>query len=167
MIRTARLTLRPARAEDLAALHRVFSDPRAMRYWSSLPHTRQAQTAKTLQNMQASHTETGAEFVVVRAGDVIGKAGLWRMAEIGFILHPGHWGSGLGREAAQAVITHAFARHPGLDAITADTDPRNAAAARLLANLGFAETHRESGTFKLGEEWCDSQYWRLARPISG
>ena len=38
MIRTERLTLRPPGMDDLDDLHRVFSDPRAMRYWSHPAH---------------------------------------------------------------------------------------------------------------------------------
>ena len=37
-IRTERLLLRKAREEDLDSMHRILSDKRAMRYWSSLPH---------------------------------------------------------------------------------------------------------------------------------
>ena len=38
MITTERLLLRRARMDDLEDLHQVFADPRAMRYWDSLPH---------------------------------------------------------------------------------------------------------------------------------
>ena len=78
MIRTRRLTLRPPRADDLEALHAVFSDPRAMRYWSQPAHDDIAQTRETLDNMIGSHADTGLEYVVERAGAVIGKAGPWR-----------------------------------------------------------------------------------------
>ncbi len=36
--RTERLVLRPAREDDLAAMHAVLSHPKAMAYWSSAPH---------------------------------------------------------------------------------------------------------------------------------
>ena len=43
-LQTERLTLRPALLEDVEDLHAIFSDPRAMRYWDTLPHEQVAQT---------------------------------------------------------------------------------------------------------------------------
>lgn len=159
-LQTRRLVLRRARPEDVAALHAVFSDPRAMRYWSRPAHESLAPTEAYLAEMLAA--KNADDFVVVMDGRVIGKAGAWRLPEIGFILHPDHWGNGLAREALGAVIPHLFAAHP-IDAITAEADPRNAASLRLLAGLGFVETHRAERTLKWGEEWCDSVYLALPR----
>jgi RimJ/RimL family protein N-acetyltransferase len=39
-ITTERLVLRRARLEDAEPMHRIMSDPVAMRYWSTLPHER-------------------------------------------------------------------------------------------------------------------------------
>jgi RimJ/RimL family protein N-acetyltransferase len=94
---------------------------------------------------------------------VIGKAGCWRLGEIGFILHPDHWGKGLAQEALRAVLPHIFASLP-IDRLEADVDPRNAAALRLLAGFGFREVRRAERTVKLGDEWCDSVYLELRRP---
>lgn len=164
MIRTARLLLRPAETGDLDDLHQVFSDPRAMRYWSHETHDSPDRTQRVLDGMIASQRETGCEFVLDLDGRVIGKAGMWRAGEIGYILHPDFWGRGLMREALEALLPFAFARHRELAAITAEIDPRNVASSRLLARLGFAETHRKARTLFLYDEWCDSVYWRLARP---
>jgi len=139
MLHTSRMVLRRARASDLAALHDVFGDPRAMRYWSRPAHESLAQTEATLAAML--HAEASDEFVIEYGGAVIGKVGAWRLPEIGFILHPDHWGKGLAREALSATIDHLFAFHP-IDALTADADPRNARCLRLLGGLGFCETHR-------------------------
>ncbi len=165
MIVTDRLTLRRARMDDVDDMHRVFSNPAAMRYWSSLPHTDRAQTAAFLSEMtQASH-DTSDDFVVEYQGRAIGKAGCWRMEEIGYILHPDHWGQGLATEALQAVIPHAFETLP-IDRLVADVDPRNVASLRLLDRLGFVEVGRKANTLKLGDEWCDSVYLALPRPMS-
>ncbi len=95
-------------------------------------------------------------------GEVIGKAGAWKLPEVGFILHPDHWGKGLAREAMEAVIAHLEATFPDLPQLTAEVDPRNAASLRLLGRLGFHETHRAERTLLWKDEWCDSIY--LARP---
>jgi ribosomal-protein-alanine N-acetyltransferase len=167
-IATARLRLRPARADDAAALHSIFTDARAMRYWSSLPHTDFAQTEAWLAAMMASPPDESCDFIVERDGRVIGKAGCWRLPEIGYILHPDAWGQGLAGEALGAIIPHVFATHR-IAAITADVDPRNAASLKLLARLCFVETGRATGTIRVGDELCDSVYLARARhgPASG
>lgn len=161
-IRTDRLVLRRPEHSDLDDLHQVFSDPAAMRYWSTLPHTDPIQTEAFIAAMQGAHDRQGSEFVVELAGRAIGKAGIWDAPEIGFILHRDYWGRGIGAEAASAVIDHGFTTM-ALQQVTADVDPRNAASFRLLARLGFEETGREKATLKLGDEICDSVYLALGR----
>lgn len=161
ILSTPRLTLRPARQDDLDAMHRIFTDPRAMRFWARPPHDSLDQTLAYLSRMIHT-TEDARDFIVERDGAVIGKAGMWRRAEIGFILHPDHWGQGLAREALQAVIAHIFAE-TDLEELTAEVDPRNAASLGLLGRLGFIETGRAEKTLLWGEEWCDSVYLALAR----
>lgn len=162
-ILTARLRLRPARAGDLADLHAVFRDPRAMRYWSTPPHADREQTRDFLARMIAAPAGESRDFVVERQGRVIGKAGCYRLPEIGYILHPDAWGQGLATEALTAVIADVFAAFP-VAKLTADVDPRNAASLALLARLGFSETHRARRTWLVGEEWCDSVYLAIDRP---
>ncbi len=160
---TQRLRLRPARIDDLAAMHAILGSAAAMRYWSSPPHIDLDETRVWLEAMIAAPPAESCDFVVERGGEVIGKAGCWRLPEIGYILHPDHWGQGLAREALEAVIPHVFARF-AIPAIEADVDPRNLASLGLLARLGFEETHRAMRTWKVGEEWCDSVYLSLPRP---
>jgi RimJ/RimL family protein N-acetyltransferase len=160
---TPRLRLRRAQAGDLDGLHAVFSHPEAMRYWSRPPHTEVEQTRDFLDNMIGAPADASDDFVVEYQGRAIGKAGCWRLPEIGYILHPDHWGQGLATEAMSAVVGHLFANWP-VEALKADVDPRNAGSLRLLARLGFVETHRATRTWLVGEEWCDSVYLALPRP---
>jgi RimJ/RimL family protein N-acetyltransferase len=155
---TRRLVLRPARPDDLDDLHAVFSQPAAMRYWSRPEHDELADTAEVLRWL----IETPTERVIVREGRVIGKAGVWRPWEVGFILHPDHWGAGLATEAMQAIVADMFAR-PEVPALTAETDPRNAGSIAVLRRLGFTVTGSASRTLKWRDEWCDSLYLSLPR----
>lgn len=161
ILTTPRLTLRPARQDDLAPMHRVFTQPQAMRYWARPPHDSLDQTEAYLSRMILA-ANGARDFIVERDGEVIGKAGMWRVAEVGFILHPDHWGQGLAREALEAVIDHIFAATDLTD-LTAEVDPRNAASLGLLGRLGFVETGRAEKTLLWGDEWCDSVYLALAR----
>lgn len=155
-----RISLRPFEEADAEALHPIFADARAMRFWSSPPHASLDETRAFVRaTREAAAAGTGDDQVVLLAGRVIGKAGLWDNEEIGFILAPEVWGQGLAREAVEAVIERARTR--GVSRITADVDPRNAASLALLAKAGFARTGEAKATMLVGEEWVDSVYLEL------
>ena len=158
-----RLTLRRARSDDLAAVYAILSLPAAMRYWSTPAHSSIAQTEVWLARMIARPIAESDDVLIEFQGQVIGKTGAWMLPELGFILHPDHWGKGIALEATAAVITHLFAHHD-LPHLVAEADPRNAASLGLLRRLGFVETHRAQNTLQWGDEWCDSVYLRLDRP---
>ena len=162
MIETERLLLRPARMDDLTDMHCVFSHPDAMRYWDSLPYESTDQTEAFLQGMIHQNPTESCDFIVEHKGHAIGKAGCWQLEEIGFILHPDHWGKGLAFEALSAVIPHVFSQLP-IDRLIADVDPRNAASLGVLGKLGFVETGRAARTLLVGEDWCDSVYLELKK----
>jgi ribosomal-protein-alanine N-acetyltransferase len=159
-VRTARLVLRTATLADADALHAILADERAMAFWSTLPHRDLAETRAWLESMIAIPPHAGEDHVVEHEGRVIGKAGLYRFPEIGFIFHPGAWGRGFAHEALCAVLERAFHVH-GLPAVVADVDPRNTACLKLLLRLGFRETGRRSRTWLIGDRWCDSVDLRL------
>lgn len=158
-IRTERLVLRRARMEDVAAMHPIMSDPVAMRYWSTLPHTELAETERWMASMVDNDPELSDDFIVTLDGELIGKLGAWRLPEFGFLINRFHWGRGYASEALAAFITRR--RQVGSLYLTADVDPRNDASIRLLQRHGFVETGRAAGTWQIGDELCDSVYFRL------
>lgn len=160
-ILTPRLKLRSARADDLEAIHAILSDPRATRWWSTPPHADMEQTRIWLRGMIANGPDQ-PDFVIEKDGRVIGKAGFWRLPEVGYILHPDHWGQGLGREAVGAAVDHVFGALDH-DELTADVDPENAASIRLLSGLGFVKTGFCERTWEIAGEWKDSLYFALTR----
>ena len=161
-LRTDRLILRRARPDDLEAMHRVLSDERAMRYWSTGPHVDLEETERWLDSMISAPAELSDEFVVTLDGVAIGKLGAWRLPEFGFILLPDHWGRGYAAEAMKAFLDHVF-RTRGAGFLIADVDPRNTSSLRLLTNHGFIETGRASATWNTHIGSCDSVYLRLDR----
>ena len=161
---TPRLRLRHAAPGDLAALHAVLSDPRAMRWWSTPPHRTLDETRQWLDDMIAGNAAGSDDFVIERDGVVIGKAGFWRLPELGYILHPDHWGKGLAIEAVGAAVDHVFTTR-AVDALTADVDPENVASIRLLQRLGFVATGSAERTWNVGGEWKDSLFYGLTRDV--
>jgi len=163
-IRTERLLLRPARKSDVGAMHAVLSNAQAMRYWSTEPHRTIDETERWLAGMMAASSDESADYVVELDGGVIGKAGIWKPPEIGFILHPDAWGRGLATEALGAVIDYAFTRF-AMPAITADVDPCNEGSLALLTKLGFVATGRSEQTYEIAGRYCDSVYLALSRQV--
>lgn len=159
-LRTERLLLHRARPEDVSAMHAIMSDARAMRYWSSLPHSTLAETERWIESMIAVDPALSDDFIVTLDGALIGKLGAWKLPEIGFLIAPAHWGKGYASEGLAAFIERR--RASGSAELTADVDPRNSASLRLLERHGFAETRRAAGTWQVGDELCDSIYLRIA-----
>ncbi|NEX92683.1 GNAT family N-acetyltransferase [Caulobacter sp. 17J65-9] len=161
---TDRLRLRRAQPADLDDLFAVLSHPSAMRFWSTPPHADRDQTRAWLHGMVTAPPDASDDFVIELQGRVVGKAGCYRLPDVGYILHPDVWGRGYATEALSAFIPHVFAAH-AVDRLTADVDPRNGASLRLLGKMGFVETGRAANTWLVGEEWCDSVYLALERPV--
>ena len=169
-LHTQRLILRPAVPPDLPGFFAIMRDPRAMQYWSTLPHTSIDQTRDWMVPMLDPQGR-GFDWVITLKSPasgsgndtIIGKAGGYHLPEIGFILHPDHWGRGYATEAMQAIIPALFASSD-VPELTADVDPLNPRSLAVLAKLGFVETHRATRTFNLGGVWADSVYLALPRP---
>ena len=100
------------------------------------------------------HSRISSRYVF--EGVVIGKAGLWRANEIGFIFSRSVWGTGIASEAVRAIMSRASTR--GVTSIIADVDPRNERCLRLLEKLGFVQTGAAKHTVLVGDEWADSVY---------
>ncbi len=142
-------------------MHAVLSDPRATLWWSTPPHETLEQTAAWLEGMIA-HGPDNPDFVIELDGRVIGKAGFWRLPDVGYILHPDVWGQGLAAEAVGAAIDHVF-RTRDIKTLTADVDPENAASIRLLERLGFVRTGFRERTWNVGGVRKDSVFYALSR----
>ena len=158
-IRTRRLLLRRANYSDVDPMHRVMSDPVAMRYWSTPPHADLEETTRWIASMIEDDPSERDDFIVTLNGAVIGKFGAWRLPEIGFLIDRAHWGQGFAGEAMAAFIDRR--RSLGSTELTADVDPRNLSSLRLLERNGFVETGRAAGTWQVGNELCDSVYLKL------
>lgn len=166
MIRTERLLLRPGRLTDLESLHEILSNPKVMRHWSGPAHDDIGQTRAFLHRfMDGYGTDGRVEYIMETGGRCIGKAGMWRDAEIGYLVNPRYWRQGLALEALSAILAEIPRRRPDLTRLTADLDPRNTASVRLLEKLGFRHERTVIGDYLYGGyEVCDSAYYSLILP---
>ena len=99
---------------------------------------------------------------------VVGKIGIYapldacKSGEIGFLLNRSYQGRGFGSEVLTAVLHYLF-EQKGVETITTDVDPRNGACISLLKKHGFVLTGHTKESYRIGEEWVDSEYRTLTR----
>jgi RimJ/RimL family protein N-acetyltransferase len=169
-LRGSKVLLRWLTAEDVDALHEIFSDPEVARYLA-IPRQRSREESERFlaEIHEGFRTRSLYQWGIEHAGRLIGTCTLggidWenRRAEIGFVLGRSSWGQGLMPGALALLIDHSFG-DLGLHRIEADVDPRNGASLRLLDKLGFRrEGHLRERYFKDGEIQ-DSIMLGLLRP---
>ena len=105
------------------------------------------------------------------SGVLVGTIGFYRLqldhhrGEIGYLLHPEHWGKGIASEAFVAAVDHGFQvlRFHSIEAVT---DPENHASNKLLERAGFIlEAHFRENYLRNGK-FLDSLVWSKLTPRS-
>ena len=113
---TDRLTLRSLADDDVEDLFATFSDPEAMRHWSTPPHPSREETAALITQIRDGFDDRSVlQWGIERDEDgrVLGTVtllpdGEQPRAELGFILGRQHWGQGYANEAQRRVVDFAF-----------------------------------------------------------
>lgn len=171
VLRTKRSLLREIVPEDAPALFALRSDPRAMRYVPRPLMTRVGEAEEFIATIATDRAEgNGITWAMTLHGTdlLIGTIGFYRMkkehyrAEVGYMLHPEHWGQRLVGEALDAVVQHGF-QVLGFHSIEAITDAENAASNALLVRHGFRQEAHFREDFFWDGRFLDSLVWsRLA-----
>jgi RimJ/RimL family protein N-acetyltransferase len=142
-LESARLGFRTWSEDDLPLALELWTDGRVTGFFGG-PYSEEQVEARLAKEM-ACQRESGMQYwpmFLLEDGRHVGVCGLrpWhveeRIPELGFHLRPEFWRSGLGFEAAKAVIEYGFARL-GAKAIFAGHHPENLASRNLLLKLGF------------------------------
>ena len=169
VIESERLLMRPLRVDDAEAMHAVYGDDEAMRWWSHAPHASLKETRERL--AKNTTTPDWRAWAITRKGDgadedrAIGMLAAHekrqgRVVEIGYSLARAHWGKGYAREAVSRLLDLLF-REEGNRRVFADTDPENAASNRLLERLGFVREGHLRGEWETHLGVRDSFIWGL------
>ena len=143
-IETSRLLLRSFMDEDVDFLHRIQSDPNAMRYTyctASRDESEQRLLAYAALEEQLGY----APWTVILRSEscIIGWGGLnidpfdhgWGV-EIAYFFDPNYWGKGYATELVWASIGYGF-DHFEFSEIKAFAHPKNKASIRVLEKCGF------------------------------
>ena len=169
-LQTERLTLRFLAPEDAPALFRLFSDPEALRYWSSGPWLHHAQAVDNIEQTLNGYRD-GSSLrlaLLLPGGELIGTVTLYAFdrrnhrCEIGYMLARPHWGRRYMPEALAALIGYAF-QTLELHRIEADIHPANVASGRILEGLHFRREGHLRERWFVGGEVSDSVIYGLLR----
>lgn len=152
-IATARLVLRPFTEVDLQPFFAVNTHPLVVDSLGSAP-TRAESDAMVVRfgaEMQREGWGLWAVAVVGDGGGVFaGMVGLHRVnpslpcapaVEVGWRLHPDHWGRGYASEAASASVAYGF-EHAGLSEIVAFTAAANTRSQAVMERIGMQRDRR-------------------------
>jgi len=164
-LRTERLVMLPLGPADIDEIAALYADIEVMAHVAGGVMSR-ARTIDSLARSERSWKLNGWGLWAIRnaeTGGLIGEGGLQpdslidgAVADFGIILGRRSWGSGLGTEAAAAMIDDAWTRFSG-DLIHAIVVPDNIASSALLRGIGFTHT----GTRPVGgqphEIWVTSR----------
>jgi RimJ/RimL family protein N-acetyltransferase len=156
MLQTPRLRLRELTTADAPFTLRLLNEPSFIANIADRGVRTPEEAVRYLERGPlASYAQHGFGMWLVElatSGEPAGMCGLVRRegladVDLGYAFVPEHWGQGLAREAARAVL--AYARDAlGLSRLVAIVSLGNARSARLLESLGFADR----GTIELGGE---------------
>lgn len=142
VLRTARLTLRPVGAGDLAWLAAHWTAPDVRRFLFDGEAPDAAEIAEVIAD---GHSPL---WVIVAGGMAIGVARLRPLEELGpevyYSLAPEAWGLGYATEAARAVVEHALGPM-GLPEVLAEVDEGNTASIAVVERLGMAPFEKVAG----------------------
>ena len=84
------------------------------------------------------------------------------IGQLGYLVHPDHWGCGYAPEAARKVVDAAFTRL-GAHRVQATCWVKNARSARVLRKIGLRREGRLRGYLKRSGEVRDEFIWGITR----
>lgn len=169
---TARLSLRPATADDVEPTWRFRRLPQVSEWVTGAPASLEGYAAHFLESSRMEKT-----LVVERDGEVIGDLMLavedaWSQTEVeelakqvhvelGWVLHPAHGGRGYATEAATELLRVCF-EELGIRRVTANCFVDNVTSWRLMERLGMRrELHAVRESLHRTRGWIDAYGYAL------
>ncbi len=140
ILTTRRLTVRPIARTDADALYRVFSHPRVFDHFGNGVRSRN-RVARWVKRTVTQWNDHGTGDLAICIDDTpIGSMIIHPNScgeyELGFVLHPDHWGYGYALEATRAVVRHVF-ESLDVSCVIAYVRISNVRSISTLAKLGF------------------------------
>jgi len=164
-LRTKRLVMLPLGPADVDEIAALYADAEVMRHVVGGVRTR-AQTIDALARTERCWKSHKWGLWAIRnaeTGGLIGEGGLQpdslidgAAADFDITLGRRSWGTGIGTEAASAIIDDAWGRYPG-EVIHATVAADNAASSALLRSVGFTNAGNRAINDQPHEIWVISR----------
>ena len=171
-LRTARLVLRPFRADDGPAVQRLAGDPEIATTTLNIPHPYPDGVAE---KWIAGHAEAcaggkGLSLAVTLAasGELIGAISLMSIssahshAELGYWIGKDFWGRGYCTEAAREIVRFAF-EEMGLHRVFGHHFSRNPASGRVMQKIGMRHEGTHPQHIRKWEEFEDVESYGVLK----
>jgi len=164
-----RIALREQRVDDAEALADLIGRPEVFEFLKDDTKPDVEQMRELLRSAETpadDPTRTEYKLLITLDDRAIGLGGLEvknthnRLGEIGYALHPDHWGKGYATEAANLLLTFGFDTL-GLHRIEATTRPDNRASYRLMERIGMRREGLRRRDLLLRGEWRDSVLYAI------
>lgn len=169
-INTKRLLLRRMTDADAPALLFMRSDERVMKYIGREKMKSLEEGISFIQKINASVDANESIMWAIalqeEPGTMIGTICYWNIlkdhyrAEVGYILHPDHWGKGLMKEAVSAVVDFGL-NEMKLHSIAGHINPENAVSGIVLEKCGFVREAYFKQNFCFNGKFSDSAVYSL------
>jgi RimJ/RimL family protein N-acetyltransferase len=171
-VRTRRLTLRPATAEDAAATWEFRPTPRGQplahpEHWHPHPVPRpvprlgQFHEDPRRRTRRARHRRPDARVQDACTQTEVADLARSTQGDLGWVLHPDHTGHGYATEAVRELLDIAF-NELQLRRVTAACFAANEASWRLMERLGMRrETYNVRESLHRSGEWLDGMVYAL------
>jgi len=174
-LETARLLLRPLRTDDLIAFAALNAHPAVAEALGSTPTRLESDAMAERYGAEMRREGWGLWALEVKGGaPFVGLCGLHHVpddlpcagsVEIGWRLHPDHWGHGYATEAARESLRHGF-EAAGLDEIVSFTTTMNVRSQAVMQRIGLhhrADDDFDHPRFDTASPYCRHVLYRLAR----
>ena len=169
LITTERLLLRQVNNNDVDEIFFLRSNERVMKFLDRTPAKTINDASDFIQKIteQEKNNEAITWAITIKGETkLIGTICFWKIlkehyrAEIGYQLHPEHWGKGIMQEAITEVLNYGF-KIMNLHSIEANVNPGNKASIRLLEKNNFTREAYFKENYFYDEKFLDTAIYSL------
>ncbi len=167
VIETGRLFLRKISMDDAVDIFLLRTNDEAIKYIHK-PKLKTVDDAKELINKMNEPDRIQWGITLIGENKIIGTIGYHRIeedhsrAEIGYMLHPLHWNTGMMSEAIERVIDYGFNKM-NLHSIEAIINPGNSVSRKILQKFNFIKEAYFKENFFFEGEFFDSEVYSLVK----
>jgi ribosomal-protein-alanine N-acetyltransferase len=169
VLTTPRLELRQLELRDTGDFFKLRSDPRVMEFMDKPLMATIDEAEQTIGKIRSDfEANESITWAISMKGhrELIGTIGFWKIikehhrAEIGYLLHPDHWGKGLMQEALKPILDHGFGVM-NLHSVEANVNPNNAASIKFLEKNHFVREAYYKENYYFNGKFLDTFIYSL------